>query len=391
MIGDMKVLLIGGTGVLSSAVAKEALKKGIHVTMINRGRRLSVLPENVSLIKADKNDTAFIEKQLIGKKFDAIIDFLCYSKVEVARSFNLYSQFTNQYFFISSCAVYNPSADSICTEDAPKVRKVWQYSVHKFECEQLLVRLAEQKGVNYTIVRPSVTYDNTRIPYGISPRYGYHWTLAARIIAGKPIIKWNDGNNYCNMLRVEDFAVGLIGLVGNPLALNEAFNICGDEAPTYNDVLDVMSEYLGLPVKTVDLSPETYAAEIPARAGELLGGRSVSSYAANEKIKHAVPEFKQTISIREGIKMTLDAYKTQAYQRGIDWKFDGETDRIIHKYFKRNPSIRKRDTSFADYLGNARFADKINYLTARYKSRFLNDIGVRLKRMATRILKKVNN
>lgn len=137
----------------------------------------------------------------------------------------------------------------------------------------------------------AAVYGLRRIPYGISPQYGYHWTLAARILNNKPIIRWNGGINRCNMMRVEDFAVGAVGLIGNPSAYNEAFNICGDETPSFNDVLDCLSELTGKIVKTVDIDSAFYAKEVPKRAGEILGGRSIDSINSNEKIKAAVPSY----------------------------------------------------------------------------------------------------
>lgn len=356
----MRILLIGGTGVLSSAVAKEALRQNMDVTMINRGRRASRIPTGATLVRADKSDRQAIGRALDGEKFDAVMDFLCFTRPELEYSFDLYSAYTSQYFFISSCAVYKTTEGAFCDEDAPKVEPVWPYSIHKWECELLLRRLAARKGINYTIVRPAVTYDNTRIPYGISPRYGFHWTLAARILAGKPVITWNKGKNYCCMMRAEDFAVGVVGLIGNPLAFNEAFNICGDEAPTFMDVLDAMSDYLGRPVKTVDIPAGYYAKNLPERAGEILGGRAVSMVCSNAKIKEAVPGFKQAINLREGIRMTLDAYVRLGYQHGIDWIFDGLTDKILHKYMKskhidpRGGGVRgllgKRDAGKSPFL-----------------------------------------
>lgn len=365
MINDMEILLIGGTGVLSAAVAKEALRQGFGVTMINRGRRASRVPAGAALIKADKNDRQAIGKALEGRRFDAVMDFLCYTAPELASSFSLYSAHTGQYFFISSCAVYKTSEGAFCDEDAPKPEPAWPYSVRKWECERLLMRLAAEKGAGYTIVRPAVTYDDTRIPYGISPRYGYHWTLAARVLAGKPVITWNKGMNYCCMMRAEDFAAGVVGLVGNPLAVNEAFNVCGDEAPTFRDVLDAVSDYLGRPVRTADIPAGLYAKRMPERAGEILAGRAVSVVCGNSKIKKAVPGFRQTVSLKDGVRMTLDAYRSQNYQCGIDWTFDGRTDRIISKYMKTS-SISLPYRGYEDYLGNATAADRAAYYAARY-------------------------
>jgi len=323
----MNLLIIGGTGVLSSAVTAEALRKGIEVTMINRGRRR--IPEGVDLIKADKDNLDLIAMQLEGRTFDAVMDFLCYTDAQTENSVRFYSKYTRQYFYISSCAVYNTELlkGKMGNEESPKVLPIWKYSVDKWASEQKIENMFKGMDVNYTIIRPCVTYGDTRIPYGISPGYGYHWTLCARILAGKPIITWNNGKNRCNMTRVEDFAVGVVGLIGNPKAYGEAFNVCGDQVPTFRDVLDVLSEYLHKDVITVDIASEFYANEMPNRSGEILGGRSMDAINSNAKLKDAVPDFGQTYSLKDGIFMTLDAYKSLNYQYGIDWMFDADTDR----------------------------------------------------------------
>lgn len=357
-----KVLIIGGTGVLSTAVTKEALRQQVEVTMINRGRRRNKIPSGVKLIVSDKDDHPLIEQKLKGQHFDAVIDFLCYNENELESSFLFYADYTKQYFFISSAAVYNNSIPGACQEDHPKVQPLWSYSVKKWKSEEKLMELAKQRGICYTIVRPMVTYDDTRIPYGIAPLYGFHWTLVERILHNKPIITWNHGENRCNMMRVEDFAVGLVGLIGNEKAYNEAFNICGDEMPSFRDVLDIIGEWAGHEVTTIDIDPYFYAQENPGIAGELLGGRAITTIIDNTKIKSVAPAFKQTITIRDGIKRTLEAYKAQNYQKGIDWSFEALTDKTIY-HWCRKKGLKNQQYSlvFVDYLGNAMIKDRYSY------------------------------
>jgi nucleoside-diphosphate-sugar epimerase len=360
-----KILLVGGTGVLSSAVVAEALRKGMDITIITRGSRKA--PQGVNNILCDKDDYDRLSDLLKGMKFDAVIDFLCYHEEELVKSFQFYSGYTNQYFFISSCAVYDTRVGGELNEDSPKVLPMWSYSVEKWASEQRLALLAAETNCKYTIIRPCVTYGDTRIPYGIYPPYGYHWTLCARILAGKPIITWNKGENRCNMMRVEDFAVGVVGVIGNDKAYNEAFNICGDETPSWNEVLTIVEEYLQTMAIRVNVTSNFYAEQLPNRAGEILGGRSIDSFNSNDKIKSVVPEFKQNISIKEGIYRTIDAYKTQNYQHGIDWAFDAETDRIIKTWCKREGiSTKDMNLRFVDYLGNATLLDRIQYSKIRY-------------------------
>ncbi len=380
----MNVLLIGGTGVLSSAVVAEAKKKGIAVTMVNRGYRK--IPDGVEHIKANKNNSSVILEALSGRRFDAVIDFLCYSDQETEKSIRFYSKYTDQYVFISSTAVYDTKAlnGAIGDESSPKVTREWKYSVDKWKSEELVRSIAKELNVSYTIIRPSITYDDTRIPYGISPRYGYHWTLCARILAEKPIIRWNGGENRCNMMRVEDFAVGVVGLIGAPKAFNEEFNICGDEAPSWNEVLEAVATALGKEVITVDVPPVFYAENNPLRYGEIIGGRSVDSFNSNQKIKDTVPDFRQNTFLKEGVARTISAYKASNYQSGIDWRFDAETDRIIKKWCRQNHiRVSRYHLHFVNYLGSASLIDFASYMYTKNKDslivKFLSHFRTRHK------------
>lgn len=360
------ILLIGGTGVISSAVVQVAIKKGLLVTTVTRGKRK--LPQGISNIICDKEDKEKLS-QLLDSHYDAVIDFLCYTEAELENSFKFYSNYTGQYFFISSCAVYDTRVRGIIKEDHPKQLPIWKYSIDKWAAEQKLMSLASATSCKYTIIRPAITYDNTRIPYGITPEYGYHWTLCARILSGKPIIMWNNGENHRNMMRVEDFAIGMVGLIGNKDAYNEAFNICGDEVSSWRDVLSIVEKYLHKKAIIINMPSEFYAEQIPYRAGELLGGRSIDSKNSNEKIKAVVPEFKQSISIEEGIYKTLDAYKENNFENGIDWRFDAETDRAIEIWCKHEGvSTKEMNLEFVDYLGSATLEDRIHYSKIRYEN-----------------------
>lgn len=379
------VLFIGGTGVISTAVTDECLKQGIAVSMINRGRRR--LPEGAEVIIADKSNFELIAEKLKGKHFDAICDFLCYSEEDIKKSFLFYKNYTNQYIFISSCAVYNKlSSQELKKEDDEKVTSVWSYSADKWACEVYLNELANSESTKVTVIRPCVTYGDTRIPYGISPHYMYHWTLAERILHGKPIITWNNGLNTSNMMRVEDFATAFVPLIGNPKAYGEAYNICGDEIPSFNEVLDVMQSYLNKNIIKIDVESEFYAKELPHKAGEILGGRSINATNSNEKIKSIVSGWKQTISLQQGITKTLAAYKANNYQRGIDWTFEGECDKVIKAWCKKKGiDYKKYDIGFIDYFGNASFNDHITYWLAFHKDSALARALLFMRRMLSKL------
>ena len=386
---NMKLLLIGGTGVLSTAVMQEALKQNIEVYMINRGNRRNLIPSEVHLLKADIKDKNKVISLLQNHYFDAVIDFICFTEKDLEYSFHLFKDKVRQYVFISTCSVYRKDCD-LCDEDAPKITPVWKYSVDKNKCEQLLIKIAQENNKHYTIVRPAVTYGNTRIPYGISPPYGYHWTISERILNEKPIITWNQGVNYYNITHVDDFAVGVVGLLGNEKAFNEAFNVVGDDTPTWKEVLDILSELLNKNVNAFDIPSEYYAKEVPSKKGEILGGRAVSTKISNQKLKSIVPEFKQNISLKDGLKRTLDYYKSHNYIHGIDYAFDADTDRIIAKYAKENNiPIEGLNLRFIDYLKQNDFKNKLTYILNCHKENYFIKLIIFFSKVFRKIKSKL--
>lgn len=363
----MKLLVIGGTGVLSSAVVNEALNQNFEVTIVNRGRKKNAIPHGVKIIKADYRDEVLIRKQLEGKHFDAVIDFICYDLQQIKYSVNLLHSIADQYVFISSTCVYDTSIPGVKNEESEKVLKTWDYSINKWECEKYLVKKGKELGFNYTILRPCITYDDTRIPYGIMPPYGYHWTFVARILKGKPIIRWDEGKTRWNMMRVEDFAIGVIGVLGNPKAYMEAYNISGDESYSWNDVISTLEKLLGIKATILDLTSEEYGNYYPEKKGEILG-RALDQIIDNSKIKSIVNNFKTIYKLEEGIEKTLKAYSNQNYQLGIDWKYDALTDYIIKKQCKReHKKVSMNNLGFRDYLNNASITNKKTYYKIYFK------------------------
>lgn len=378
-MAKMRLLIIGGTGVLSSAVVTESIRQGIEVTIINRGKKKFQIPNGVTLIKADYRDSSLIRQRLHGQHFDAVIDFICYNKADIDYSISLLHSIADQYVFISTTCVYNTRIPGVKDEDSEKVLEEWSYSVNKWECECYLREQADRLHFNYTIIRPCITYDNTRIPYGIMPPYGYHWTLCARILAGKPVLRWNKGTTRWNMMRVEDFAVGVVGIVGRIKAYGEAYNISGDNAYSWNDVLNAVGKSIGCEPIVLDLNSEDFQDYYPERKGEI-AGRSYDSIVSNAKIKALVPQFETKYGLEGGVSMTVDAYRKENYQRGIDWHFDANTDRIIKKWCKKNGiDAKKYKIGFIDYLGNARVADKILYWKIFYRDTLFLKVVRRLK------------
>lgn len=358
------ILVIGGTGCISSAVVKECLKIGMKVTLINRGNRMYLIPNGVDLIKSDKNDITKIREAIHNKKYDAIIDFLIYTTKDLNNSLNLYASHCDQFFLISSCAVYDKRKSKICDENAPKVDERWEYSVTKWECEEVLRKQASKLNLNYTIIRPSMTYGETRIPYGIMPAYGYHGTLLQRIFYGKPIIRWNRGLNTNNIMHVDDFSRAFVLLIANNEAYNKVFNICG-QTYTYETVLRIIEKKTGFSIIRHDIESEEFASLYPEKAGEILSGRSHNSNCVSHNFLTLFPNYKELISLEDGISQVIEAYKSKNYLKKIDYYFDGNWDRIINRTKNNKSDISK--LRYVDYLNQSQKENFYKYLNGRFR------------------------
>lgn len=329
---SMKILVIGGSGILSSAVVDCCLDKGYEVTMMNRGSNTAYTNPKAHLIICDARNAEQVHEKTSGMHFDVVVDFIVYNLEQLEMSLSLFGNIANQYVFISSAQVYNTNLNKVLEETDETPQPLWSYSVNKDKCEKYLRTYCEKHHINYTIIRPGVNYDNRRIPYGMYPEIGKHWTMVARVLAGKPIITWNHGQNKLNLTRVEDFARGLVGLLGNEKTYKESFNVVGDYIHTWQEVLDTLGELIHKPVMSVDLPCELYAKELKLGDREmLLGGRACDLVCSNMKLKSVVPDYHSEIDLKEGISKSLEWYKANNYYQGFDYRWDAEQDRIIKK------------------------------------------------------------
>ena len=365
----MKILIIGGSGVLSSDILEECLKNGHTIYALNRGRSRKIMPKGVIPIVADIRELENFIDKLDNIGFDVIIDFLSLKVEHIKKTYSLLSAFCNQYIFISSACVFRRSPeDGVITEDSLKPNANLTYSREKYECEKWIIQNSRHYACHYTIVRPYITYGDTRIPFGVAPLARYHWTIIGRMLAHKPFFIWDNGENNCTLMHSKDFAFNFVQLMGNPKAFNQDVNLVGDEVHTWNEVLDIIYNSIPAEKNVVKIPARRLSELLPDYSEYIIGDRSLNAVFDNTKLKLTISCFKQNLSLSDGIKRTIDYYKSNGYLNGIDYRYDGQIDRMLVKsgYIDRS---QLKSLVFMDYLGNATFKDRLIY----YAYRYLND------------------
>src|SRR5690349_16798632 len=335
----MKILFIGGTGIISSACSSLALARGHELVLLNRSvsRKISV-PEGAVVLQADVyREEARIAKLLEGRHFDAVVDFVAFTTQDIERDLRLFRDKTDQFVFISSASAYQkPVRNYIITEETPLENPYWEYSRNKIASENRLMQAYRNDGFPVTIIRPSHTYGPTQIPLGVSS-WAHPWTVVDRMKRGQKVIVPGDGTSLWVLTWNEDLAKGLVGLLGNKKAIGEAFQITSDEVLSWDQIYLEAYRALGLEPNIIHIAADLIAMYDPDSLGGLVGDKANSEVFDNSKIKRFVPEYSCEVTWADGVRRSLAWFEANREFQTIDHAMNSTWDRMISSYEQAFP------------------------------------------------------
>ena len=320
----MRALFIGGTGIISSACTALAAERGIELYLLNRGRSLRSIPDEVTQLTGDIRNPDSAREAIGDLDFDTVVDWVAFTPDHVETDLELFRDRTRHYIFISSASAYQTPPSSLpVTEETPLGNPVWQYSRDKIACEERLSRAHREEGFPCTVVRPSHTYDRTLLP----PHGG--WTVIDRMRRGAPVVVHGDGSSIWTLTHHRDFARGLVGLLGREDAVGEAFHITSDEWLTWDQIHHILASEAGTAAENVHVPSEIIATYDHEWGDSLLGDKTHSMIFDNSKIKRFVPDFEATIPFKQGAKEIITWYDADQSRKEIDHDLDQTMDQII--------------------------------------------------------------
>ena len=326
----MKLLLIGGTGLISASVTALALREGHQVSLFNRGGNHDFAQRGAEYLVGDFNNAEERARLLHGRDFDTVINFIAYTPAQVQSDIDAFRGRAGQYVFISSASAYQkPVRNPVITESTPLCNPYWQYSRDKIHGEELLTAAYRDDGFPMTIVRPSHTYAADKIPCPLGAN-GY--TVLDRLRRGAPVIVPGDGTNLWTLTHADDVAVALLGLAGLRSAIGQAFHITSDEALTWNNIIRTVAEALGVTPHIVHIPSDTLIAMRPALEGPLLGDKAESVLFDNSKIKRYVPWYQARIPFHTGVRMALQYIQSHPACQIIDEAYHREQDELASRW-----------------------------------------------------------
>ncbi len=299
----MNVLLIGGTGLISTGIVKALQARGAAITVFNRGQTDDRLGP-VQHLTGDRNDFAAFERAMAATgTWDVVIDMICFRPDQAASDLRAFAGRCGHFIFCSTVCTYGNTQTVVPTVETTPQAPHSTYGRDKVACEQLLLRAHADGRLPVTIFRPSHTYG----PGGtVINNLGWGPTFVYRLRRGRPIIVSGDGHGLWQSAYSEDVGVGFAHAAGRSKCFGEAYNIVGDEVVTWDDYTRRTAAAIGAPSPRIVHLPTDFllALDRPRHAAleEIFRFHGVYSSA---KLKRDVPEYRPAMPFEEGVRRTV--------------------------------------------------------------------------------------
>ena len=262
----MRVLIIGGTGLISTSITRQLLDRGHDVTHYNRGRHKPHYgPGQVRQIAGDRTQYAQFEQQMAqAGPWDCVVDMIGYKAPDVQSDVRAFTGRTGQLIFCSTVDVYTKPATHLpYREDEPQ-SGIGPYATNKVACESILMDAHRGGRLPVTIIRPAMTYARGQ---GIHSSFGGR-AMFSRLRQGKEIIVHGDGMSLWVTCHADDVGHAFVSAVGNAGTLGRAYHVTGEEWMTWDQYYRTVARAIDAPPpRMVHIPSELLARVAPKQAG----------------------------------------------------------------------------------------------------------------------------
>jgi nucleoside-diphosphate-sugar epimerase len=299
----MRVLFIGGTGLISTAIARQLLAAGHQVTLFNRGRTPVRLPAGAQIVHGDRKDYAAFEQSFAGQTFDVVVDMVAFTPDDSASAVRAFAGRCGQFIHCSTVCVYSGPMQQIPTTETEPYHSIGRYGQNKILCEELLLRAHAKDDFPVTIMRPSHSYGEGG---ELTRSFGPRGSFISRMRGKKPLIVQGDGNSVWASCHVDDVARGFIAVMDNEKCRGEAYHITGAEWMTWNTYYEQAAEVIGGDFEPVYIPTDVLlevAPEWAAGTHEIFEWPSIFD---TSKLKRDTEYSGQTISWRDGLRRNVE-------------------------------------------------------------------------------------
>lgn len=298
----MNVCIVGGTGHISSSIARLLLQQGHDVTCFNRGTRGHVVP-GARLLRGDRQDHPAFEQAIQAESFDAVIDMVCYTQADALSSVRA-CQGVAHVIQCSTVCTYGIAYDWLpVTEDHP-LRPATPYGRDKAAADAVFMDANTRQGFPVTIVKPSTTYGPMQ---GMLRQIAWDFSWIDRIRKGKPIVVCDQGQALHQHLHVEDAALGFVALLGQMHCLGQTYNLVSEPPITWSDYHRTAMNVLGREVELIGISLSDLQAHHVPQFDICQDIFAHHTYYSAAKLRRDVPSYRPRVSLADGMRQVFEA------------------------------------------------------------------------------------
>lgn len=300
----MEVLILGGTGTISTGITQQLYESDHDVTLFNRGRTEARIPDDVPVIEGDRTDFDTFERRMQEfDRFDCVIDMICFTAEEAESAVRAFGGRIDQFIFCSTIDVYSrPVAKMPVVETASHRPPVSDYGAQKSKGERIFMDAHDRGDFATTVIRPWDTYGEGN---ALNHTFGKGTEYIDRIRRGKPIIVHGDGNSVWGSCHRDDVGRAFVNAVGNETAYGEAYHVTSEECMSWNRYHREVAAALDAPdPELVHIPTEVLIEAVPDRTSMLRKHYRFSTVFDNTKAKTDL-DFEQRIPWREGVRRTV--------------------------------------------------------------------------------------
>lgn len=300
----MKVLIIGGTGLISTGIVKALQERGAAITVFNRGRTDDRLGGSVRRLVGDRRDfPAFETAMTAAGPWDVVIDMICFLPDEAASALRAFTGRCGHFIFCSTVCSYGNTQATVPTLETTLQMPHSDYGRGKLACEQLFLRAHAEGKIPVTIIRPSHTYGPGG---GIINNLNTDAAFLSRLRAGRPVIVSGDGHGLWQSAYADDVGRGFAYAAAKPVCFGQSYNAVADEVVTWDQYIQRTAAAIGAPQpRLVHLPTDFLLAVDRSRYVGLEEIFRFHGVYGNEKLKRDVPEFRLTTPFDEGVRRTV--------------------------------------------------------------------------------------
>jgi nucleoside-diphosphate-sugar epimerase len=322
----MKLLILGGTGVISRSIVEQALAGGFEVTTVNRGSKTIGFENRIRRIAADRKDAAGFARALKDERPDVVIDMIAFDPGDARQTLDLFRNRAAQIIVTSSIAAYTRPYNSLpIREDAETLLKGsdFAYGQLKADMERVLAAEMGKQGAAVTIIRPSLTFGPGARNFGMLRQ---NYNVVQRIRDGKPLVMIGEGVIPWAFTYVDDLARGFILACGNERACNDHFHVVSDEMVLWEDLYRFVGELVGREPILYNVPSALLRECAPAVATHLNVEKAYCSVFSIAKFRAAAPEYKPAWKFKDGLARVIESWEHDGL--GVDAEKDAQEDRI---------------------------------------------------------------